>query len=50
MGVDLKRGGWRTLAASVAGTAHVHAGHPCADASAVRLFARGKHASCTAAA
>jgi hypothetical protein len=44
MGVDLKRGGWRTLAASVAGTAHVHAGHPCADASAVRLFARGKHA------
>jgi hypothetical protein len=42
MGLDLTRAGWRMLAASVAGTAHVRSGHPCADASAVRLVAREK--------
>jgi hypothetical protein len=40
MGVDLTRAGWRTLAASVAGTAHARNGHPCADASAVRVLPR----------
>jgi Protein phosphatase 2C len=29
---------WRTLAASVAGTSHSDAGHPCADACAVRVL------------
>ena len=42
MGVDLTRAGWRTLAASVAGTAHAGSGHPCADASAVRVLPRAK--------
>lgn len=41
MGLDLM-GGWRTLAASVAGTAHARAGQPCADASAVRVLQRAK--------
>lgn len=41
MGVDLM-GGWRTLAASVAGTAHARAGQPCADASGVRVVQRPK--------
>ena len=36
MGVDLAR--WRTLAASVAGTSHLDAGQPCADACAVRVL------------
>lgn len=40
MGLDLARGRWRTLSASVAGTAHARAGHPCADASAVRVLPR----------
>ncbi len=40
MGLDLSRGRWRTLSASVAGTAHARAGHPCADASAVRVLPR----------
>jgi hypothetical protein len=39
LGVDLTRGSWRTLSASVAGTAHARAGKPCADASAVRVLA-----------
>jgi len=38
MGVDLTGGRWRTLSASVAGTAHARAGEPCADASAVRVL------------
>jgi len=38
MGVDLASRGWRTLAASTAGTSHVEAGQPCADASAVLVF------------
>jgi hypothetical protein len=41
MGVDLTRGRWRALAASVAGTAHARAGRPCADASAVRILEHG---------
>lgn len=40
MGLDLAASGWRALHASVAGSAHVEAGHPCADASAVRVVAR----------
>ncbi|HUL75893.1 MAG TPA: PP2C family serine/threonine-protein phosphatase [Vicinamibacteria bacterium] len=36
MGVDLA--GWRSLAASVAGTSHRDAGQPCADAGAVRVL------------
>jgi len=40
MGVDLTAGGWRTLAASVAGTRHAEAGLPCQDASAVRVLRR----------
>ena len=38
MGLDLARGRWRTLAASVAGTSHARAGQPCADACAVRVL------------
>lgn len=39
MGVHLAgRRRWRTLAASVAGTSHRDAGHPCADACAVRVL------------
>jgi hypothetical protein len=38
MGIDLTRSRWRTLSASVAGTAHGRAGEPCADASAVRVL------------
>ena len=38
MGVDLTAGRWRTLSASVAGTAHTRVGEPCADASAVRVL------------
>ena len=45
MGLDLGRGRWRTLSASVAGTAHARAGHPCADASAVRVLPGSKGAS-----
>jgi len=45
MGLDLARGRWRTLSASVAGTAHTRAGHPCADASAVRVLPRAGGAS-----
>jgi hypothetical protein len=41
VGVDLTRARWRTLSASVAGTAHARAGDPCADASAVRVLPRG---------
>jgi hypothetical protein len=37
MGIDLALAGWRTLAASVAGTSHTRAGEPCADACAVRV-------------
>lgn len=41
MGVDLAPArGWRTLAASVVGTAHAGAGRPCADACAVRVLRR----------
>lgn len=41
MGVDLAASrGWRTLAASVVGTAHASAGLPCADACAVRVLRR----------
>jgi len=36
VGVDLG-GGWRTLAASVAGVAHAEQGEPCADACGVRV-------------
>lgn len=39
MGLDLSRARWRTLCASVAGTAHAAAGHACADASLVRVLA-----------
>ena len=39
MGVDLAPSrGWRTLAASVVGTAHASAGLPCADACAARVL------------
>jgi hypothetical protein len=39
VGGDLMRPSrWRTLAASVAGTAHAVSGQPCADACAVRSF------------
>jgi hypothetical protein len=38
MGVDLARGRWHTLSASVAGTAHARTGEPCADASAVQVL------------
>lgn len=38
MGVDLAPRGWRTLAASVAGTSHASAGLPCADACAARVL------------
>ena len=38
MGLDLARGRWRTIAASVAGTAHTRTGEPCADASVVRVL------------
>jgi hypothetical protein len=39
MGVDLAGSRrWRTVAASVAGTSHVEAGRPCADACAVRAL------------
>jgi len=41
MGVDLTAGRWRTLSASVAGTAHTRVGEPCADASAVRVLKGG---------
>jgi len=44
MGVDLGLGRWRTLSASVAGTAHARAGHACADASGVRVLRRGSAA------
>jgi hypothetical protein len=41
MGVDLAASrGWRTLAASVVGTAHASAALPCADACAVRVLRR----------
>jgi hypothetical protein len=42
MGLDLTRARWRTLAASVAGTAHARAGDPCADACAVRVLERAR--------
>jgi hypothetical protein len=42
VGLDLTRARWRTLAASVAGTAHARTGHPCADASAVRVLERAR--------
>ena len=45
MGLDLANGRWRTLSASVAGTAHARAGHPCADASAVRVLPRARDAA-----
>jgi hypothetical protein len=39
VGLDLApSGGWRTLAASVVGTAHAAAGLPCADACAARVL------------
>jgi hypothetical protein len=38
VGVDLELGGWRTVAASVAGTSHAGAGQPCADACAARVL------------
>jgi hypothetical protein len=40
VGVDLAARGWRTLAASVAGTSHASAGLPCADACAARVLRR----------
>jgi hypothetical protein len=40
VGVHLAARGWRTLAASVVGTAHAAAGLPCADACAVRVLRR----------
>jgi hypothetical protein len=40
MGLDLAPSGWRALNASVAGSAHARTGHPCADASAVRVVSR----------
>jgi hypothetical protein len=40
VGVDLAARGWRTLAASVVGTAHASAGLRCADACAVRVVRR----------
>jgi len=46
MGVDLgRRPRWRTIGASVAGTAHATAGDPCADACATRIFAGRNGAS-----
>jgi len=44
MGVDLARGAWRTVRASVAGTSHAASGQPCGDSSSVRVLgARGKN-------
>ena len=40
MGVHLAARGWRTLAASVAGTSHAAGGQPCADACATRVLTR----------
>jgi len=42
MGVDLgRRPRWRTVGASVAGTAHAGVGEPCADACAARVVRAG---------